>query len=534
MVRPLRLPRLGTRAGWTVVAFAVAIALAVVLSFVLDEPLRRRVEGQMNAHLTGYTVSIGRLSFHPIGLSLTLYDLVFTQQAHPEPPVGHIERLDASVQWRALFLGKLVANFALGHPRLYVNLAHLRKEAADPEPVTQKGWQEAFEAIYPLKINEFKIEGGEITYAEDASHPPLHVSHLEFTARNIRNIRSPEQPYPSDVHLDAVVFGTGRVNADGRANFLIEPYPGVKAAVSLEEIDLEYFKAITNRYNVVVRKGILAANGAIEYAPTLKVVDLEKATIRGVEVEYVHTPAKAGVVQEATAKTARAAQQVSNEPDVLLRAKELRIATSTFGFVNRAVSPPYRAFLSGMNLVITNFSTHASDGPTRAKLTGQFMGSGNSEATATFRPSKRGPDLDLKVRIENTDMRTMNDMLRAYGKFDVAAGTFSLFSEIRVKDQRIEGYVKPLFSGLDVYNPDQDRDKSFGRKLYEMTVEGVSKLLRNVPRKEVATVATISGTIDNTRTNTLEVIVKIIQNAFFSAILPGFEREVRTGGPRRT
>ena len=172
------------------------------------------------------------------------------------------------------------------------------------------------------------------------------------------------------------------------------------------------------------------------------------------------------------------------------------------GFVNKAVTPPYRAFVSDMNLTISNFSTHATEGATVAKLTGKFMGSGDTDAVATFRPDKRGPDFDLKVSLENTDMRTMNDMLRAYGKFDVVAGTFSLFSEIRVKNQRIEGYVKPLFSGLDVYDPAQDRDKSLGRKLYEKAVEGVSKILKNAPRKEVATVATISGTVDNAQANT--------------------------------
>ncbi len=124
-------------------------------------------------------------------------------------------------------------------------------------------------------------------------------------------------------------------------------------------------------------------------------------------------------------------------------------------------------------------------------------------------------------------MRTMNDMLRAYGKFDVAAGTFSVYSEIKVKNGPVEGYVKPLFSGLDVYDPAQDRDKNLGRKLYEKVVEGVGNLFKNVPRNEVATVASISGPLENVKVNTLEVIVKLVQNVFFKAILPGFDREVK-------
>ena len=527
-----RLSRLSRRTRWTLAIFASAIVVAVLLSFFIDEPLRRSVEGQMNARLTGYSVSIGKLRFHPVGLSLTLSDLVFTQEANPDPPVGRIPRLDASVQWRALLSWKLVANFALDRPKLYVNLAHLRSEPADPEPVAKHGWQEAFQAIYPLKINQFTIRNGEATYVDDGPFEPLELSAVNVEADNIRNIRSRERDYPSAVHLDAVVFKKGKVTIDGHADFLAEPHLGISADVALDGIELDYFKPVTRRYNVAVSKGVLSASGRVEYAPTIKVVDLEQATIRGVQVEYTHTPAQKGVVQEATAKTVKAAREASNDPGLLLRAKEMRVVDSTVGFVNKAVNPPYRVFMSHVSLTLSNFSNQLADGVMVAKLTGKFMGSGDGAVTARFRPEKEGPDFDVNLSLENTDLRTLNDVLRAYGKFDVAAGTFSLFSEIAVKNNRIEGYVKPLFSDVDVYDPVQDRDKSLGRKLYEKIVEGASKLLKNAPRKEVATVATISGPVEDVKAHTVEVVVKLLQNAFFKAILPGFDEQVRLTGRR--
>jgi hypothetical protein len=243
-------------------------------------------------------------------------------------------------------------------------------------------------------------------------------------------------------------------------------------------------------------------------------------------VEYTHTPAKKDVVSEAAAKTAEKAKEVSNEPGLVLRAKELKLVHSTVGFVNEAVTPPYRAFLTDANLTITGFSNQRTEGTTVAKLTGKFMGSGATVAEASFRPDKVGPDFDVVLRLENTDMRTMNDMLRAHGKFDVTAGNFSLYSEIKVQRDRVEGYVKPLFSGLQVYDPAQDRNKSAFHKLYEKTVQAVSKILKNRPRKEVATVATISGPVENAKASTIQIIAKLIQNAFFRAILPGFDREL--------
>jgi Domain of Unknown Function (DUF748) len=521
-VAALRRPRISRRARWTLGILAAGILLAVLLSFFVNEPLRRYVEGQMNARLMGYRVSIGGLSFHPVGLSLTLSDLVFVQDANPDPPVASIPRLDASLQWKALLSAKLVANFALNRPRLHVDTKQLRREAADPEPVTRKGWQEAFQAIYPLRINQFEIVDGAVTYVDEGPFEPLELTAVHFSADNIRNIRSRERDYPSAVHLDAVVFKTGKVTVDGNADFLADPHLGIKGSIALDGIDLDYFKAITNRYNVIVKKGVLSAKALVEYAPTIKVVDLESATVRQVQIDY--TPAKTGAIQQATAKTAQKAKEVSNEPDLLLRAKEVKVVDSTVGFVNKAAAPPYRVFLADTTLIVSNFSNQRAEGVTVAKLTGKFMGSGATSATATFRPNKRGPDFAVNVRIENTDLRTMNELLRAYGKFDVAAGSLSVYSEINVKNQQVEGYVKPLFSGLDVYASEQDRDKGLGRKLYEKAVEGVSKILKNAPRKEVATVASLSGPIENPGANTIEVTAKLIQNAFFKAILPGFDR----------
>jgi hypothetical protein len=120
----------------------------------------------------------------------------------------------------------------------------------------------------------------------------------------------------------------------------------------------------------------------------------------------------------------------------------------------------------------------------------------------------------------------MNDVLRAYGKFDVVSGLFAFYSELSVKNQRIEGYVKPLFRDVKAYDERQDAEKSAFRKLYEKLVGGVSKLLENRPRDEVATKTEVAGRVENPKTNTLQMIGNLIRNAFFRAILPGFDEEI--------
>ena len=56
-------------------------------------------------------------------------------------------------------------------------------------------------------------------------------------------------------------------------------------------------------------------------------------------------------------------------------------------------------------------------------------------------------------------------------------------------------------------------------------LRAAAKLLEN-KRDDVATTVELSGPIGGKNTNTLQTILKLIENGFFNAILPGFDRQV--------
>jgi hypothetical protein len=254
---------------------------------------------------------------------------------------------------------------------------------------------------------------------------------------------------------------------------------------------------------------------------------VREVRLDGLHADFVHTPRTAASERVVREKVGRTAEQTANVSGLLLRVDRAYASKANVGFVNKAADPSYRVFITEGELALENLSNHFTEGTALAVLRGKFMGSGTTAVRATFRPETSGPDFDIDVRIDDTEMRTMNELLRAYGKFDVMAGRFSFYSQLRIKDQQIAGYVKPLFRDMDVYDERQDRDKSLFRKLYEGLVGGLAKLLENVPRDEVATKTTVSGRVDNPQTSTAETIVRLIQNAFFQAILPGFDRELQ-------
>ena len=118
----------------------------------------------------------------------------------------------------------------------------------------------------------------------------------------------------------------------------------------------------------------------------------------------------------------------------------------------------------------------------------------------------------------------MSDLFRAYGNFDIRQGLFSFYTELTIKNNMINGYVKPLFKDLEVDDLRTGKQKNLFHRTYIAIVKGLTKLLENPETKQVATEATISGPVGGKKTNTWQVIVNLIRNAFIQAILPGFEK----------
>jgi Domain of Unknown Function (DUF748) len=522
------------RSVWIGGILLFVVAIAFVAARFLDAPLRRTVEQRVNQRLVGYTAHIGRLHFHPIGFSLALEDVTLTQDANPDPPVAHFRRIDASVQWRELLRARVVANFSFDRPTLYVNRAHLRTEAESDVPVDKRGWQDALEAIYPLKINELRIVGADVTYVDEegarVTTKPLRITGLDIRASNIRNVKSGDRVYPSPIRAEGDVFDSGHVTIDGHADFLAEPSPAIRADVVLRHIELAAFQPILRRYHLSVTKGVLEATGHVESGPHVNLVQLTQVTVDDLDGQAIHVSNAVAPEKQVAAKAGRAADEATARPDLNLRIDRLSVHRATVGFVNKATKHAYRVFLSGAALDLTNLSNQPIEGTSEASLSGQFMGSGATTARATFRPETHGPDFTVSVKVENTDLRSLNDLFLAYGKFDVAGGLFAVYSEITAKDRFVRGYVKPIFENVDVYDPNQDAGKSKVEKLREHVVSGLAKILSNKRRSDVATVANIAGPLENPKASPWQTLAEVVENAFFKAILPGFEREVRGRG----
>lgn len=504
---------------------------AVVVRFAVAEPLRRTAEQRMNDALDGYRVRIGGLSLNVFGLGVDLLDVEIVQTSNPKPPVAWIDRFGASIQWRALLSGEVVGDLVLVEPRIYLDLSSVRAEAADERRLDDRGWQEAVKAIYPLEINALQIRNGSITYDDATDVTPVHIIDLDLVARNIRNVSADPGTFPSPVNASARIFESGRARFDGAADLLAKPQVALQGEIALDEIPLAPLTAAARTWGVHLDGGTLSVDGDFEVTGKTRRVDLAKVTLDGVRADLVKAGASGARGEAVAKKTVRGATDPEAAPEVVVHVDEFRLKKGELGYVDGEADPAYRLFVSKLDVTVNDFTNEKRKGarPGRASISGAFMGSGSMKLDATFQPAKARAEFSSNLQITDVELVTLNDLLRARGGLDVNAGRFSLYSEIAVREGTVEGYVKPIFADLDVYDLDQDSDKNIFRQAYEGIVGGIGTLLENRPRDEVATRTDLSGRIESPETSTWEIIIGLVQNAFVRAILPGLDRDARDG-----
>ena len=157
---------------------------------------------------------------------------------------------------------------------------------------------------------------------------------------------------------------------------------------------------------------------------------------------------------------------------------------------------------------------------------GKTIGEGEFDIHLRMNPMVPQPTFKLAAAITNMNLVALNDSLRAYGKFDVERGNFSLYTEVAAADGRYEGYLKPLFENLDIFDWQKERGKNILEKFWQAIVAGVAQVFKNQPKDRLATKVPISGTFEKANVDIWATVGGILKNAFVRALLPKFDTDV--------
>jgi hypothetical protein len=189
---------------------------------------------------------------------------------------------------------------------------------------------------------------------------------------------------------------------------------------------------------------------------------------------------------------------------------------------------PVDVYLSEVQATIdnlTNIRDETKPLVSTVQAVGLMMDHAKFEYKMTLDPFSYRPTFHMAARVLGLDVTKLNDLARAYGKFDFERGWFDLVVESEAAEGQLTGYAKPLFRNLKIFSLREDlKDENVLQSFWQALVGGVTTLLKNQSRDQFGTVIPFSGDLSGaTTTDILATIGNILRNAFVRAYLPRLE-----------
>lgn len=174
---------------------------------------------------------------------------------------------------------------------------------------------------------------------------------------------------------------------------------------------------------------------------------------------------------------------------------------------------------------LTNIRDETKPLVSTVQATGIAMDHAKVEFKMTLDPFSYRPTFHMAMRLMGLDVTKINDLARAYGKFDFERGWFDLVVEGEAQEAQLKGYVKPLFRDLKIFSLSEDiKDENVLQVFWQALVGAATSIFKNHPRDQFGTLIPFTGDLTQaTRTDVLATIGNIFRNAFVRAYLPRLE-----------
>lgn len=263
----------------TIVVIAILLlAIRAVLPFAIERYVNKTMDRlpDYDGRIDDVDLSLFRGAYEIEGI-----DIVKTEGEVPVPFFSS-EKMDLSIQWSELFHGALVGEIGLESPKLNFVVAPTEE---DSQKKVDKSWTEVVQDLFPVRINRFEINNGEVHFRNFHSEPKVDIflENLDITALNLTNSGEiSESLYASiDAYKPKDDYGELRLHLD------IDPYakqPTFDLDGSLKDVNLVKLNDFLRVYSKVdVERGSLslftemsASNGNFEgyVKPLLKDLDV--------------------------------------------------------------------------------------------------------------------------------------------------------------------------------------------------------------------------------------------------------------------
>jgi hypothetical protein len=227
---------------------AVRVSLPWIVKTYVNKVLSENPE--YDGHVSDVDIALIRGAYAIDGITIT-------KRGGTAPiPFLDIDRIDLSVQWKALFKGSIVAEIEVLRPRVnFVN----GPSKEDKQAGGGVDWREQVKKLVPLDINRFAVLDGEVHFADFSSSPKvdIYLKDLQVEALNLTNSEDLAGS------LVATVTASGRPMGLGvfALNASLDPYatlPTFDLNASIKQLPLPALNSFISAYGKFdVEKGTM-------------------------------------------------------------------------------------------------------------------------------------------------------------------------------------------------------------------------------------------------------------------------------------
>lgn len=208
-------------------------------------------------NIPGYQGSVEDIGIDLYRGAYRIHGLKILKKAGNIPvPFVAVDTADLSIQWGALFHGRIVSNVDLVRP--VINFA-VSPSGRSEQTGGGVDWSKPIQDLMPIDINLVTFSQGKITYQDFSTEPKvnIYINNMSGEARNLRNVVDTSEALPSTIVVQGDSIGKGRLHVDGRMNILPSP-PNMRLNVKLEKVNLPALSDYTDAYaGVDIEKGTL-------------------------------------------------------------------------------------------------------------------------------------------------------------------------------------------------------------------------------------------------------------------------------------
>lgn len=216
----------------------VRLCLNSVVKYVINDTLKNDIEG--------YTGGITEVDINLLRGAYALHNLKLMKVEGKVPvPFIDVAKIDFSIEWKSIWDGSLVGEVMATNPKL--NFVDGPTEA-QTQTGEEGNWRETVRKLFPLRINTFTINDGEIHFQNFHSRPKVDIAvdKLHLIARNLTNSEKISKTMVSTIDAKGKVMDTGNLKLFMKTNPLQEE-PPFDFKLSTDNVDLvklnDFFQA---------------------------------------------------------------------------------------------------------------------------------------------------------------------------------------------------------------------------------------------------------------------------------------------------